>query len=202
MTTQLALFDCGPRVLVDDETGRIAYYPNVFDPGEAMQLFHWLLDNAPWSSETMWMYDKMVDVPRLVARFAGDNLPPPLEGARERVAEFLGERFTSVGLNYYRDGRDSVAWHNDHLEDLPPQPTIALLSLGATRRMQVRTKRRPRIVHSVDLDAGSLFVMSGRSQEFWEHTIAKSPRPTDARISVAFRPRFLGNVSQHEQPQD
>ena len=201
MTSQLALFDLGPRVYVDDETGRIAYYPDVFHPEQASKLFQWLLENAPWSSETMWMYDHMVDVPRLVARYAGEDLPPLLDDARQQVGAFLGERFTSVGLNYYRDGRDSVAWHNDHLDELPPQPTIALLSLGATRRMQVRTKKQPRAVHSIDLDAGSLLVMSGRSQEFWEHTIAKSRRPTDARISVAFRPRVLGNASQHEQPQ-
>jgi alkylated DNA repair dioxygenase AlkB len=201
MSTQLALFDYGPHVLVDDETGRIAYYPAVVGPEEASRLFEWLQANAAWSSETMWMYDHMVDVPRLVARYAAGDLPPLLAAARERVEAFLGERFTSVGLNYYRDGRDSVAWHSDHLEEMPPQPTIALLSLGATRRMQVRTKRRPRVVHGIDLDAGSLFVMSGRSQEFWEHTIAKSPRPSDARISVAFRPRFPGNVSEHEQPQ-
>ncbi len=201
MSSQLALFDSGPRVYVDDETGRIAYYPGVFDPEETTRLFRGLLENAPWSSETMWMYDHMVDVPRLVARYPGEDLPPLLDAARKRVEAFLGERFTSVGLNYYRDGRDSVAWHSDHLEEMPPEPTIALLSLGATRRMQVRTKHRPRTVHSIDLDAGSLLVMSGRSQEFWEHTIAKSPRPSDARISVAFRPRVLGNVSQHEPPQ-
>ncbi len=201
MTTQLALFDSGPRVLVDDETGRIAYYPCLLAPQEASQLYAWLLENAPWSSETMWMYDRMVDVPRKVARYAADELPPLLDAARERIESFLGERFTTVGLNYYRDGKDSVAWHNDHLADMPPQPTIALLSLGATRKMQVRTKRRPRAMHAIDLDAGSLFVMSGRSQEFWEHTIAKSTRPIDGRISVAFRPRLPGNVSQHEEPQ-
>ncbi len=201
MTSQLALFESGPHVYVDDETGRIAYYPGVFETEEAARLFGSLMGDAPWSSETMWMYDHMVDVPRLVARYAVEDLPPLLNAARQRVEAFLAERFSSVGLNYYRDGRDSVAWHNDHLADMPPQPTIALLSLGATRRMQVRTKRRPRVVHSIDLDAGSLFVMSGRSQEFWEHTIAKSSRPSDARISVAFRPRVLGNVSQHEQPQ-
>ena len=201
MTSQLALFDTGPRVYVDDETGRIVYYPAVFSPQEAAGLFEWLLENAPWSSETMWMYDRMVDVPRLVARYTVEDMPPLLDAARRRVESFVGEPFTSVGLNYYRDGRDSVAWHNDRLEELPPQPTIALVSLGATRRMQIRTKRRPRVVHSIDLDAGSLLVMSGRSQEFWEHTISKSPRPVDARISMAFRRRIPGNVLQHEQPE-
>ena len=138
----------------------------------------------------MWMYDRMVDVPRLVARYDVADLPPLLSSARARVESFLGERFTSVGLNYYRDGRDSVAWHNDRVDDMPAEPTIALLSLGATRRMQVRTKRKPRVVHGIDLEPGSLLVMSGRSQECWEHTIQKSARPVDARISVAFRPRI------------
>ena len=201
MSTQLALFDSGPRVFVDDETGRIAYYPGILDPEDASELYAWLLKNAPWSAETMWMYDRMVDVPRRVARYGAGEVPPLVDGARRRIELFLGERFTSVGLNYYRDGRDSVAWHSDHLEDMPPEPTIALLSLGATRKMQVRTKRRPRMTHAIDLDAGSVFVMSGRSQEFWEHTISKSTRPTNGRISVAFRPRFGGNVSQHEEPQ-
>ena len=187
MATQLALFGGGKRLLVDDDTGRIAYYPGLLNPAESDALFAEMLARAPWSNETMWMYDKMVDVPRLVARF-GTEFPPLLADAKERVEAFLGERFTSVGLNYYRDGKDSVAWHSDHVEDLAPFPTIVLLSLGATRRMMVRTKKQPRRTHSIDLDPGSLFVMSGRSQDFWEHTIPKSPRPSDARISIAFRP--------------
>ncbi|HET9030615.1 MAG TPA: alpha-ketoglutarate-dependent dioxygenase AlkB [Candidatus Aquilonibacter sp.] len=200
MPGQLGLFESGPRVLVDDASGRIAYYPDVLATTAAARLFAWLLEHAPWGGETMWMYDKMVDVPRLVARYNADELPPLLAEARRVVESFLGERFTTVGLNYYRNGRDSVAWHNDHLDDMPPEPTIALLSLGATRRMQVRTKRPPRTMHAIDLDSGSLFVMSGRSQECWEHTIAKSARPVDARISVAFRPRIIGNAGNHERP--
>ena len=190
MPAQLALFGSRePRVVVDDATGRIAYYPDIFDASEASALFAWTLAHAPWTNETMWMYDHVVDVPRLVARYGADALPPPIAGARDRIERLLGVRFTTVGLNYYRNGRDSVAWHNDHLDDMPPEPTIALLSLGATREMQVRTKRRPRITHALDLEAGSLLVMSGRSQEYWEHTIAKTARAVDARISIAFRPR-------------
>jgi alkylated DNA repair dioxygenase AlkB len=190
MSAQLSLFDSGPLTLVDDESGTIRYYPGVLSPERANELFSFLIANAPWTNETMWMYDHEVDVPRLVARYAEDDgLPHGLADAKAIAEKLLGEQFTSVGLNYYRNERDSVAWHSDHLEELVEQPTIALLSLGATRRMQVRTKERPRRTHSIDLDAGSLFVMSGRSQEFWEHTIAKSPRPSDARISVAFRRR-------------
>lgn len=187
MASQLGLFGSSNRVLVDDGTGRIAYYPGVLDPAEAATLFSLVLAEAPWTNETMWMYDKMVDVPRLVARF-DENFPPMLAEAHARVETLLGEKLPNVALNYYRDGRDSVAWHSDRIEELRPNPTIALLSLGSTRQMQVRTKATPRRTHSVDLDPGSLFVMSGASQKHWEHSIPKSSRPADARISIAFRP--------------
>lgn len=190
MSAQLSFFDSEPLTLVDDSTGTIRYYPTVVDYEQATKLFSFLIQEAPWTNETMWMYDHEVEVPRLVARYSSDEpLPEGLAVAKATVEKVLGERFTSVSLNYYRNERDSVAWHSDHIEELVELPTIALLSLGATRRMQVRTKQRPRRTYGVDLEPGSLFVMSGHAQEFWEHTIAKSPRPSDARISVAFRPR-------------
>lgn len=192
MAQQLSIFgsDAGPLVLSDDERGRLAYYPGVVDASAAGALFSVVLETAPWNSETMWMYDKMVDVPRRVARFLPEApLPLQLQDAKDRVEALLGERFNSVSLNYYRDGRDSVAWHNDHLRDMIAQPVVALLSLGATRQMLIRSKSTPRQTFAVDLEAGSVLVMAGRSQEFWEHTIPKTQRKSDARISIAFRQR-------------
>jgi alkylated DNA repair dioxygenase AlkB len=187
MASQPGLFGEVARVLVDDASGRIAYYPRVLDERESAGLFALMAAEAPWSTETMWMYDKMVDVPRKVARY-GAALPPLLAIAKTRIEAMLGECFSNVSLNYYRDGRDSVAWHSDHIEELAPDPTIALLSLGSTRQMKLRTKAQPRRTFAIDLDPGSVFVMAGASQEHWEHTIAKTARPADARISIAFRP--------------
>ena len=174
-------------MLVDDPTGRIAYYPAVLDPAESAALFALVLGQAPWTSETMWMYDKMVDVPRKVAYF-GTECPPMLSEAKARIEELLHETLPNISLNFYRDGRDSVAWHSDRIEQVRPNPTIALLSLGSTRQMKIRSKATPRRTFAIDLDPGSVFVMSGASQVHYEHTIAKSSRPADARISVAFRP--------------
>lgn len=188
MAQQIGLFGAQPRVYVDDETGGVVYYPSVFSTHESAVLFEVLERTLPWSLETMWMYDRTVQVPRLIARFGPDDgLPPDLAALRERVESYLCTPFTSVSVQCYRDGNDSVAWHNDHREELIALPVIALLSLGSTREILVRSKARPRRVFSCDLEPGSLFVMSGRAQEFWEHHIPKVKRAIEPRISVAFR---------------
>jgi alkylated DNA repair dioxygenase AlkB len=97
--------------------------------------------------------------------------------------------FTSVGLNFYRDGRDSVAAHNDHLDEIVPGCPIALLSLGATRRMTIRAKAAPRRVLHVDLAAGSLLLMSYETQLHYTHGVPKTTEPVGPRISLAFRVR-------------
>jgi alkylated DNA repair dioxygenase AlkB len=187
---QIGLFGAQPEVFVDDESGRIAYYPAVFDPREAAELFSFLERTLEWSHETMWMYERTVDVPRLIARFEqGRERPEQLHAVQRRVEDVLGTQFNALSVQYYRGGTDSVAWHNDHRDELIALPTIALLSLGATREMLVRSKGRPRRSFGRDLEAGSLFVMSGRAQEFWEHTIPKVPRPVTPRISIALRQR-------------
>ncbi len=188
MAQQIGLFAAAPHRYVDDATGAIVYYPGAFTPAESDELFEVLERSLPWSSETMWMYDRTVQVPRLIARFApGDPKPPQIAAVKSRIEEFLRVEFTSVSVQYYRGGNDSVAWHNDHRDELIDLPCIALLSLGAAREMLVRSKARPRRTFACDLEPGSLFVMSGRSQEYWEHHIPKVRRPIGARISVALR---------------
>jgi len=187
---QIGFFGSAPRVFVDDVTGGIVYYPALFSVEESTALFDYLSAALPFTQETMWMYDHTVTVPRLIARTEpGAPLDPQLARVKDRVEAFLGTAFTSVSVQYYRNERDSVAWHNDHREELVDRPVVALLSLGATREMQVRSKARPRRSFSIDLEPGSLFVMSGRAQEFWEHHIPKLRRPTGPRISVALRQR-------------
>ena len=101
----------------------------------------------------------------------------------------LDQPFNTVGLNYYRDRNDSVAPHNDKLQTLRPGYPIALLSLGGTRRMTIRAKAPPRTPVHLDLEPGSLLVMSHDSQRHYDHGISKSRDPIPARISLAFRVR-------------
>ncbi|MDQ2872490.1 MAG: alpha-ketoglutarate-dependent dioxygenase AlkB [Candidatus Eremiobacteraeota bacterium] len=190
MAQQIELFEGGPKRLADGPDGTISYFPRVFDAAESAALFDAIVQSSPWSTETMWMYDKLVDVPRLVARYAPEQTASrEIEAMRARVESVLNTTFNSVGLNYYRDERDSVAWHNDQTQELVAQPTIALVSLGAMRPMHLRPKRPPRKLLSCDLEPGSLLVMSGKAQHHWEHSIPKMRRPTGPRISIAFRQR-------------
>ena len=188
MPQQLGFFQDRQRLIVSTGHGRIVYLPAVFSAAESGTLFETLLRTIPWSSDRMWMYEKLVDVPRLVASYSpGDELPEPLQFIRARVEGVMAESFNGVSLNYYRDGMDSVAWHSDHSEGLTRNPTVALASFGATRSMLLRAKAPPRRQLRCDLEPGSLLAMCGDIQKHWEHHIPKVRTPIDARISVALR---------------
>jgi len=192
---QPALFADEPRVLVDDAEGGIRYQPGFLDSTAADAWFAILRDTMPWQRERRPMYDRVVDVPRLLAGFALDDpgLPPVLADAAARVRDTLETPFTHVGMNYYRDGRDSVAMHNDKLYSIVAPWPIALLSLGGARRMDIRAKpdagAGPRDTLRVVLEPGSLLVMSHRSQFQYDHGIPKTREPVGPRISLAFRVR-------------
>ena len=190
---QLSLFEPCETVLVDDARGRIDYTPDFVSEYEAEHWFRELRRVVEWKAERRVMYDRELDVPRLTSRYRLDSpdefLPPCLRQAARRVVDALGVPFTSVGLNLYRSGQDSVAPHNDHLYELARGQPIALLSLGATRRMTIRAKEPPRRAFHMDLDRGSLFVMSYDTQIHYDHGIPKSTDPVGERISLAFRVR-------------
>lgn len=188
---QPGLFESGPRTLIADEEGGVRYWPRFLDDDLSAEWFAVLRDSVAWQAQQRPMYDRIVDVPRLVAGFGLDDadLPAPLAEAGARLRDRLRTPFNSVGLNFYRDGHDSVAPHNDKLHSLVPGQPIALLSLGATRRMAIRAKTPPaRSVH-IDLEPGSVLVMSHASQLHYLHGIAKTREPVGPRISLAFRVR-------------
>ena len=141
------------------------------------------------------MYDRIVDVPRLLCFYAEDQpLPDPvLHEARqalcEHYAQELGEPFATAGLCLYRDGRDSVAWHGDTIGRGRTEDTmVAIVSVGAPRALLLRPRGGgPTRRH--DLGHGDLLVMGGSCQRTWEHAIPKTARAAGPRISIQFRPR-------------
>ena len=192
--SQLPLFaQTRESVLVEDARGRIVYTPDFLAADVARTWFEEVRDAVAWAAQRRRMYDREVDVPRLVGHFRlapeAAHLPEAIRAAARQVIAATGVAFTSVGLNFYRDGRDSVAPHNDHLDEIAPGCPIALLSLGATRRMTIRAKAAPRRVFHVDLAAGSLLVMSYETQLHYTHGVPKTTEPVGPRISLAFRVR-------------
>lgn len=189
--SQLTLFDSAETRLADDERGQIAYTAQFVAAATAAAWFAELRRDVNWRSERRTMYDREVEVPRLIGHYRVD--PPPaatpaaIIAAARRVVDSLDVPFNSVGLNLYRDGRDSVAPHNDHLSDIREGFPIALVSLGATRRMTIRAKAPPRRVLQVDLEPGSLLVMGYATQIHYMHGVPKTRDAVGERISLAFR---------------
>jgi alkylated DNA repair dioxygenase AlkB len=159
-------------------------------------LFAQLVETVPWRAERRQMYERDVDVPRLLCWY-GEGAPLPdrlLEQARDMLSEHyrdeLGERFVSAGMCFYRDGRDSVAWHGDRIGRSRTQDTmVAILSLGSPRTLALRQRGGGGETLRYQLGHGDLVVMGGSCQRTWEHAIPKTARPVGPRISVRFRPR-------------
>jgi alkylated DNA repair dioxygenase AlkB len=162
-------------------------------------LFDLLVARVPWLAERRRMYDRTVEVPRLLSFYGEhDRLPDPiLDVARhaldEHYAAELREPFVTAGLCYYRDGRDSVAWHGDTIGRGGTEDTmVAILSVGQPRALLLRP-RRPEPGESarslrLELGHGDLLVMGGSCQRTWEHAVPKTARPVGPRISIQFRP--------------
>jgi len=177
--------------LVDDAEGGIRYWPSFLDAELARTWFECLHANAAWSTLQRPMYDRVVDVPRLLATYALDALPDdlPVGELLTRVQSVAPAPYTHVGMNLYRDGRDSVAMHHDKLHTLAEARPISLVSLGSSRRMLIRAIHGRRETLAVDLAPGSLLRMSHASQLTHEHGIPKTRQEQPARISVVFRVR-------------
>lgn len=189
---QLSLFAApAARTIVDDERGVITYHPDAVSATDSVAWFAALRDGVEWRSERRMMYDREVDVPRLVASYSLDDpgLPGELRTAARVAQRLAGCEFNSIGLNLYRDEHDSVAPHNDKLHELVAGAPIALLSLGAARRMTIRPKAAPRKSIQLELEPGSVLLMSYATQHYFDHGIPKSTAAIGPRISVAFRRR-------------
>jgi alkylated DNA repair dioxygenase AlkB len=161
----------------------------------ADELFEALVVGVPWRAERRQMYERVVDVPRLLCFYDEDaRLPhPALDAAKAALdrnygAE-LGEPFATAGLCLYRNGRDSVAWHGDTIGRGSTEDTmVAILSVGAARALMLRPRGGGEALR-FEVGHGDLLVMGGSCQRTWEHAIPKSARPSGPRISIQFRPR-------------
>ncbi len=187
----------------DADAPPLRYRDGWLGAAEADRLLALLSVEVPWRQERIRMMGREVLQPRLTAwygdpgtgyRYSGLRLSPlpftpALAALRDRAAAAAAAdmRFNSVLLNLYRDGADSVSWHSDDEPELGPDPIIASVSLGGTRRFDLRHRDRHEIRAALDLGHGSLLVMGESCQIRWQHRIAKTRRPTAPRINLTFR---------------
>lgn len=183
-----------------DERSQVHFEPGWVEGSDAV--FEILRDEMPWRSVERPMYDRVVEVPRLICTVDVSTLDPDhaLVRITDALQRMLDREFSSVGLNYYRHGQDSVAWHRDRFGATGRPTTVALVSLGSPRTLAMRphpehpaktaetTRTTPATTHRWRLGHGDLLVMTGACQHRWEHCVPKE-RAVGPRISLAFRCR-------------
>jgi alkylated DNA repair dioxygenase AlkB len=148
-----------------------------------------LVDSLPWRCGRRWMYERVVDDPRLTYRAPRPELVPHpvLASVRDGLADRYGVTFGATACNYYRDGRDSVAPHGDRELRDTGDSLVAILTLGATRPFRIRPHGRSGgPTHDVAPGSGDLLVMGGACQRDWEHGVPKV-RHAGPRVSVSWR---------------
>jgi alkylated DNA repair dioxygenase AlkB len=190
---RLRPLDGGLRRIPLSDGAWIDHLPGWVDRADL--LFESLVDEVAWRSEERVMYDRTVEVPRLIATYGvGAVAPhPTLTEAMARLADHYrgtpGADLATLGLCLYRDGADSVAWHGDTIGRGATEDTlVAIVSLGCHRRLSLRSRRRSSPSLRFELGGGDLLVMGGSCQRTWEHAVPKTARPVGPRLSVQFRP--------------
>ncbi|MEW6735098.1 MAG: alpha-ketoglutarate-dependent dioxygenase AlkB [Acidobacteriota bacterium] len=180
----------------------VTYYPHFFTDRESDLFFQELLDTIDWQHEKIRLFNKEILQPRLTAwygdigkayTYSGITMQPhlwtpTLLTIKEKIETFTNANFNSVLLNLYRDGKDSVAWHSDDEPELRTNPIIASVSLGSERVFQLRHKLNKNLARiSFPLAKGSLLIMQGTTQHYWQHQIPKTAKAVQPRINLTFR---------------
>jgi alkylated DNA repair dioxygenase AlkB len=181
--------------------GEVHYYPSVFNEDESRYFFDELTRTIKWKQEPVRLFGKEIMQPRLTAWYGDTDKSYTYSGVtmipvnwmkdlliiKERVEKLSGAAFTSVLMNLYRNGNDYMGWHRDNEKMLGPQPTIASVSFGASRVFQLRYYSNKHNKISVTLEPGSVLLMRGKTQNFWEHRLPKAPRLLEPRINLTLR---------------
>ena len=183
------------------QDGEAYLFEQFFDKEESDFYFQALLNQVIWKQEPIILFGKKVMQPRLTAlygdqdkeyKYSGIIMKPyqwiePLLEIKKKVDDISGSVFTTALLNQYRDEKDSMGRHRDHEKELGKNPIIASVSFGSTRSFVLRHYFQKNLKKSLDLSHGSLLLMRGQTQHFWEHSLPKKSNPLETRINITFR---------------
>lgn len=205
LTWQPSLLDAGPQPAIDeafsgaerirlDKRSWIERVPGWIAGSDA--LFAHLVATADWGQRTRKMWENEVLEPRLTSWWRAETgrplEPAILERMRRVLSARYGVEFDSMGLNLYRDGRDSVAWHGDRIARDIAEPLVAIVSIGEPRNFLLRPKAKGTGLptHRLLLGRGELLVTGGTTQRAWEHSVPKVAS-AGPRMSLTFRHGLL-----------
>mgnify|MGYP000450684825 CR=1 FL=1 len=179
----------------------IHYFPNFLDTQKANFYFRTFKDKIPWQQDNIRVYGKIYPQPRLTALFATNKKPysyanitmqphkfsKELLEIKQKIEHETAVDFTTCLLNLYRNGKDSNGWHSDDEKELGQNPVIASITLGQERYFHLRHKKDKTLKHKMLLEHGSLLLMQGKTQQYWQHQIPKTLKSIKERINLTFR---------------
>lgn len=179
----------------------ITYFPNFIKASEATRIFETLLNETPWRQDDIKVFGKVYAQPRLTALYGTNQksysysnikmtplpLTETLKDLKYKVDKICQTDFTTLLLNYYRDGKDSNGWHADNEKELGKNPIIASLSFGQERIFHLKHRIDKTRKHKIVLQHGSLLLMKGETQHKWLHQIPKTAKQLHGRINITFR---------------
>ncbi|OED38391.1 hypothetical protein AB833_19595 [Chromatiales bacterium (ex Bugula neritina AB1)] len=182
-----------------DDSCYLVHYSEFLERQCADSLFDLFQKTLLWQRSTVTLFGKQHAIPRLNAwygdqpyqysgtQFAARELTTELSELKSQLQRLTELRFNSVLANLYRCGADRVGWHRDNEKSLGPEPQIASISLGSTRRFLLREKLKPKNKIAINLAGGSLLLMRGATQIRWEHSLPATKTPVGPRINLTFR---------------
>ena len=179
---------------------QVRLYLNFLENKESLSLMKDIDQKVLWREDKITLFGKTHNLPRLQAWYGDNGVNytyskiklsarswfKELFNIKCKVEKLLKNDFNSVLINKYRNGSDYVAWHSDDEKELGEKPTIASLSLGECRKFALRNKFSKEKIELL-LPTGSLLVMSGETQNQWEHTLPRAKKVTEERINFTFR---------------
>jgi alkylated DNA repair dioxygenase AlkB len=192
-----ALFNSGDLTVRRFEIpdAELTLYEHFFDREMSDSFYKILLEDTPWEQRPITLHGKTMMTPRLTAWYGKHRsdkpdtpLTPALQTIKDKIEQGCNILFTSVLLNLYRTGQDSVAWHRDHEREFGPNPIIGSVSFGETRPFEIRHKFDKSIENiRIPLNHGSFLLMAGPMQHYWEHQVPKTAKEIKPRINLTFR---------------
>lgn len=179
----------------------LEYYPQFFDEEKANTFFSKLYAETPWQQDNITVFGKNHLQPRLTALFGNEGKPYTYSGItmhpnkwnallmfiKNEVETICQVNFTTVLLNLYRNGNDSMGYHADNEKELGKKPVIASVSFGAERMIHFQHNDIKNEKKKILLEHGSLLIMKGETQHYYKHQIPKTTKPIGARINLTFR---------------